>query len=103
MVLVFNPGSIKLPIELSTDPSFHHVFCDLRFRSTLSITDVINCVSKHSGQGLQVDDKSATDVKGAKPSLVNLGNLKDGSRLEHALLKIKTCLDSEGRPDVTLL
>ena len=103
LVLVFNPGSIRLPLELSTDPSFYHVSCDLRFRSTLSITDVVNCVTEHSGQGLQVADKSATDVVGVEPILMDLGNLQNVFWLERALQEIKTCLDSEGRLGVTLL
>ena len=107
LALVFNPGSIRHPLHLSTDPSFHHVSCDMRFRSTRSITDVIDCVAEHSGMGLREDpdkpDRHSTDVVGVRPSIVDLGKLNHTSDLVDALNRIKMNLDKEGRCNVVLL
>ena len=50
-------------------------------------------------------DTHATDVRGVKPTIVDLGEITDNvSRLGKALLKMKTCLESEERHHgVTLL
>ena len=109
LALVFNPGSIRHPMtmSLSTDPSFHHVSCDLRFRSTRSITDVIDCVAEHSGQGLRADpdkpDRLSTDVVGVIPSIVDLGKLNHTSDLVDALDRIRISLGEERRYNVVLL
>ena len=49
-------------------------------------------------------DTRATDVRGVKPTLIDLGEISDHvERLREALLKMKTRLDREGRKEVTLL
>ena len=49
-------------------------------------------------------DTHATDVRGVKPTIVDLGEINDNVRiLGRALLKVKTRLESEGRHGVTLL
>ena len=116
LVLVFNPGSIRDPnprcvrdpLHFSTDTPFYHVSCDMRFRSTLSITDLVDCVAERSGMGYEhgsggpkTPDTLATDVRGAKPNMIDLGN--DIARLGDALINISTCLESEERHDITLL
>ena len=103
-------------MRISVDPSFHHVFCKLRFRSTKSITKAIDCIAEHSGQGLKEDtekpDKLSTDVIGVMPKIMDLGGINDAYPkvnrakylvLVNALNKIKMNLDEEGRRDVVLL
>ena len=107
LALVFNPGSIRIPMHLSTDSSFHHVTCDIRFRSTRSIMEVIDCVAEHSGQGLTADldrpDRLSNDVTGVKPGIADLGQLNAVSDLANALKRIKMKLDEEGRCNIVLL
>ena len=115
LVLVFNPGSIRDPIHFSTDTPWHHVSCDQRFRSTRSITKAVDCVAEHSEMGYEhsghpeTPDTYATDVAGVKPSIVDLGveSYNSGDKrdrlLKEALQNMRTCLESEGRHDVTLL
>ena len=54
LILVFNPGSIRDPVYFSKDQTFHHVTLGLRFRSTLSITELVDCVAEHSGMFISV-------------------------------------------------
>ena len=69
--------------------------------------EVIDCVAKHSGQGLTADpdrpDRLSTDVTGVKPSIVDLGQLNAVSGLADALKRIKMNLEKEGRFNVVLL
>ena len=52
----------------------------------------------------EAPDRHATDIRGVKPEIVDLGELNNKREiLREVLLKFKTGLESEGRHDVTLL
>ena len=91
-------GDTRLPC----DPSFLNVSCGQIFRSTQSITEFMDFVMDKM-EKLNIPGKTATDVKGELPSIVDLGYVKNLTHLHDTLLHLKKMLDQEGRREVVLI
>ena len=69
----------------------------------MSITRLVDCVSKHLGMGENFQGDSATDVLGQKPSVFDLGRVRDPTEVKNVLKIIEDMLVEEGRQDIALI
>jgi len=104
MVLAFNPESFY-PLHLPTVQSFSNVESELRYRSTLSITKMVNMMAVHTDNDacVETQDTPASDVTGSLPCVKDLGKFNP-AMVESTLRQIKQEMeDVQNNTDVTLL
>ena len=86
--IAFNPQSFK-PILLPTGDSFNNVETEIRYRSTISITKMVDMMAKGGYDYLvQTEDEIASDVVGDLPWVMDIGVL-NMEVIENALKTIQ--------------
>ena len=103
LVLAFNPRFIEKPIKLPQDDSYVHHRCSVRYRSTISITRMVDCTSQHLGMGENFQGDLATDILGEKPTVFDLGKVTDPAQVKIVMKQIEEILVDERRQEITVI
>ena len=107
LLIVFNPGYTYKPLLLPASAAYLHISGDLRYRSSLSIAALYDCVAKHMTVGAPVTSlgEVATDVRGDLPRLTLLGECSNLARLKAAITGAREALGDQATViyDVTVL